>query len=318
MGHRVAKPDRPAHRQRLESDPLGTNRPAASCGQAQPLFQPHAPVLRPAGRADFGPARPRTVVRTPMSQIRTPKKLIEVALPLDDINAASAREKSIRHGHPSTLHLWWARRPLAAARAVIFAQMVNDPGGERGYYAGKTRAQADAEREELFQILRDLVKWENTNNEEVLARARAAIAKSWRETCELNKGKPGFDPEVLPAFHDPFAGGGALPLEAQRLGLESHASDLNPVAVTINKAMIEIPPRFAGRAPVGPQIEAERGTKRATKNAFEDWSGARGLAEDVRRYGAWMREQAQQRIGHLYPTVTITPEMIAASAGPVS
>lgn len=253
-----------------------------------------------------------------MSQIRTPKKLIEVALPLDDINAASAREKSIRHGHPSTLHLWWARRPLAAARAVIFAQMVNDPGGERGYYAGKTRAQADAEREELFQILRDLVKWENTNNEEVLARARAAIAKSWRETCELNKGKPGFDPEQLPAFHDPFAGGGALPLEAQRLGLESHASDLNPVAVTINKAMIEIPPRFAGRAPVGPAIEAERGTKKATKNAFEDWSGARGLAEDVRRYGAWMREQAQQRIGHLYPTAKITPEMLAASAYPVS
>ena len=249
-----------------------------------------------------------------MSQIRTPKKLIEVALPLDDINAASAREKSIRHGHPSTLHLWWARRPLAAARAVIFAQMVNDPGGERGYYAGKTRAQADAEREELFHILRDLVKWENTNNEEVLERARAAIAKSWRETCELNKGKPGFDPEQLPAFHDPFAGGGALPLEAQRLGLESHASDLNPVAVTINKAMIEIPPRFAGRAPVGPQIEAERGTKKATKDAFDDWSGARGLAEDVRRYGAWMREQAQQRIGHLYPQITATPKTGAAIA----
>ena len=249
-----------------------------------------------------------------MSPIRTPKKLIEVALPLDDINAASAREKSIRHGHPSTLHLWWARRPLAAARAVIFAQMVNDPGGERGYYAGKTRAQADAEREELFQILRDLVKWENTNNEEVLARARAAIAKSWRETCELNKGKPGFDPDVLPAFHDPFAGGGALPLEAQRLGLESHASDLNPVAVTINKAMIEIPPKFAGRAPVGPAIEAERGTKKATKDAFDDWSGARGLAEDVRRYGAWMREQAQQRIGHLYPQITATPKKGAASA----
>lgn len=246
--------------------------------------------------------------------IRSPKKLIEVALPLDDINVASAREKSIRHGHPSTLHLWWARRPLAAARAVIFAQMVNDPGGERGYYAGKTRAQADAEREELFQIMRDLVQWENTNNEEVLGRARAAIAKSWRETCALNPGKPGFDPEVLPAFHDPFAGGGALPLEAQRLGLESHASDLNPVAVTINKAMIEIPPRFAGRAPVGPQIEAERGTKKATKNAFEDWSGAWGLAEDVRRYGAWMREQAQQRIGHLYPSIEVTPELIAEGA----
>lgn len=243
--------------------------------------------------------------------IRTPKKLIEVALPLDDINVASAREKSIRHGHPSTLHLWWARRPLAAARAVIFAQMVNDPGGERGYYAGKTRAQADAEREKLFQILRDLVQWENTNNEEVLARARAAIAESWRETCELNKGKPGFDPEQLPAFHDPFAGGGALPLEAQRLGLQSHASDLNPVAVTINKAMIEIPPKFAGRAPVGPVIEAERGTKKANQNAFEDWSGARGLAEDVRRYGAWMREEAQKRIGHLYPPVEITADMAA-------
>lgn len=244
-----------------------------------------------------------------MSNIRSPKKLIEVALPLDDINVASAREKSIRHGHPSTLHLWWARRPLAAARAVIFAQMVNDPGGERGYYAGKTRAQADAEREELFQILRDLVKWENTNNEEVLSRARAAIQKSWRETCELNKGKPGFDPEQLPAFHDPFAGGGALPLEAQRLGLESYASDLNPVAVTINKAMIEIPPRFAGRTPVGPEVEAERGTKKSNRNAFEDWSGARGLAEDVRRYGSWMRAQAQQRVGHLYPKVEITTEM---------
>jgi putative DNA methylase len=243
--------------------------------------------------------------------IRSPKKLIEVALPLDDINVASAREKSIRHGHPSTLHLWWARRPLAAARAVIFAQMVNDPGGERGYYAGKTKAQADAEREELFQILRDLVKWENTNNPEVLARARAAIAKSWRETCDLNKGKPGFDPEQLPAFHDPFAGGGALPLEAQRLGLESHASDLNPVAVTINKAMIEIPPKFAGREPVGPEIEANRGTKKANKNAFEDWNGARGLAEDVRRYGAWMREEAFKRIGHLYPQIVITADMAA-------
>ncbi len=250
--------------------------------------------------------------------IRSPKKLIEVALPLDDINVASAREKSIRHGHPSTLHLWWARRPLAAARAVIFAQMVNDPGGERGYYAGKTRAQADAEREKLFQIMRELVLWENTNNEEVLGRARAEIAKSWRETCALNPGKPGFDPDVLPAFHDPFAGGGALPLEAQRLGLESHASDLNPVAVTINKAMIEIPPKFAGRAPVGPEIEAERGTRKGTRNAFEDWSGARGLAEDVRRYGAWMRQQAQARIGHLYPRICITPELIAAGASPVS
>ncbi|ABK45212.1 protein of unknown function DUF1156 [Magnetococcus marinus MC-1] len=240
-----------------------------------------------------------------MSQnIKAPKKLIEVALPLDDINAAAAREKSIRHGHPSTLHLWWARRPLAAARAVLFAQMVNDPGGERGYYAGKTKAQADAEREELFKIIRELVLWENTNNEEVLNKARAAIRKSWRETCELNKGKSGFDPDKLPAFHDPFAGGGAIPLEAQRLGMESHASDLNPVAVLINKAMIEIPPKFAGRKPVGPIPEGEKQGRMES-----DWPGATGLAEDVRRYGHWMREEAFKRIGHLYPQVEITAEM---------
>lgn len=188
--------------------------------------------------------------------IKSPKKLIEVALPLDAINAASSREKSIRHGHPSTLHLWWARRPLAAARAVIFAQMVNDPGFQQGggFKYGVNKEKAAEERERLFGIIEDLVKWENTNNEEVLERARAEIRRSWREVCELNKDHPQarelFDPEQLPAFHDPFAGGGALPLEAQRLGLESYASDLNPVAVTINKAMIEIPPRFAGKAPV--------------------------------------------------------------------
>ncbi|HMX29434.1 MAG TPA: DUF1156 domain-containing protein, partial [Blastocatellia bacterium] len=153
------------------------------------------------------------------------KKLIEVALPLEAINKASAREKSIRHGHPSTLHLWWARRPLAAARAVIFAQMVDDPG-------------KDEERQKLFELIEELVKWENTTNEEVLARARAEIWKSWRATCAENRDHPRaaelFNPEKLPAFHDPFAGGGALPLEAQRLGLESYASDLNPVAVLIN------------------------------------------------------------------------------------
>ncbi|MBD8757597.1 DUF1156 domain-containing protein [Pseudomonas coleopterorum] len=248
--------------------------------------------------------------------IKTPKKLIEVALPLDAINAAAAREKSIRHGHPSTLHLWWARRPLAAARAVIFAQMVNDPGYERHLGRGVNKEKAAVERERLFKIIEELVQWENTNNEEVLARAKAEIWKSWRETCELNKGHPEavklFNPEKLPGFHDPFAGGGALPLEAQRLGLESYASDLNPVAVTINKAMIEIPPKFAGRVPVGPEIAIDKGSKkRATRDAFEDWSGAQGLAEDVRRYGAWMREQAQQRIGHLYPQIEVTAEMIA-------
>ncbi len=241
-----------------------------------------------------------------MSNIKVPKKLIEVALPLDDINAACTREKSIRHGHPSTLHLWWARRPLAAARAVIFAQMVNDPGGERGWTATKTKKQADEEREKLFDIIRDLVKWENTNNEEVLEKAREEIRKSWRETCELNKGKEGFDPEKLPAFHDPFAGGGAIPLEAQRLGLESYASDLNPVPVMINKAMIEIPPKFAGQKPIGP---IPKGEKQGKLKIVEDWSGAKGLAEDVRRYGHWMREEAFKRIGHLYPKVLITKEM---------
>lgn len=139
-------------------------------------------------------------------------------MPLDEINAECVREKSIRHGHPSTLHLYWARRPLAAARAVIFAQMVNDPGGERGYKSGKTKSQAAEERERLFAIIRDLVKWENTNNEEVLNRARAEIKKSWEETCALNKGKPGFDPDKLPAFHDPFAGGGAIPWKPSGLG----------------------------------------------------------------------------------------------------
>lgn len=245
-----------------------------------------------------------------MVAIKTPKKLIEVALPLDDINAAAAREKSIRHGHPSTLHLWWARRPLAAARAVLFAQMVNDPGYEtgKGFTRGVNKKEATRERERLFDIIRELVKWENTNNEEVLERARAEIRKSWQETCDLNKKHPHaaalFNPAKLPAFHDPFAGGGAIPLEAQRLGLESHASDLNPVAVLINKAMIEIPPKFAGREPVGPVPAGEKQTKMA-----EDWSGARGLAEDVRRYGHWMREEAQKRIGHLYPQVEITTEM---------
>lgn len=241
-----------------------------------------------------------------MYQVKTPKKLIEVALPLDAINAAAAREKSIRHGHPSTLHLWWARRPLAAARAVIFAQMVNDPGYQQGggFKYGVNKEKAEIERERLFKIIEDLVQWENTNNEDVLARARAEIVRSWRETCELNKTHPQaaelFNPDKLPGFHDPFAGGGALPLEAQRLGLESYASDLNPVAVTINKAMIEIPPKFAGRAPVGPKLAVDKQGKLS-----EDWSGARGLAEDVRRYGTWMREQAQQRIGHLYPQVDL-------------
>ena len=279
------------------------------------------------------------------------KKLIEVALPLDAINKASKREKSIRHGHPSTLHLWWARRPLAAARAVIFAQMVDDPSSyvdtlrtdkklvRKADSVLKARSKAweeatktaklatdvgaaapepgsepdfdeilvELERERLFKIIEDLVLWENTTNETVLQRARAEIWQSWRRACADYADHPRaaelFDRDKLPAFHDPFAGGGSLPLEAQRLGLVAYASDLNPVAVLINKAMIEIPPKFAGQPPVNPEAWEKIG-------AGEDWAGARGLAEDVRYYGKWMRDEAEKRMGHLYPKVEITEEMV--------
>ena len=301
----------------------------------------------------------------PVVKSRVGKKLIEVALPLDAISKASAREKSIRHGHPSTLHLWWARRPLAAARAVIFAQMVDDPSeyvdvllsdpkkkraavralkkrrAEHAATAGDSAASggeqtvvsaglsgpatdavlseladqhalrdmaAELERDRLFAIIEDLVLWKNTTNEEVLDRARAEIWQSWRRACAANADHPRareiFDRHKLPAFHDPFAGGGALPLEAQRLGLEAHASDLNPVAVLINKAMIEIPPKFAGKPPVNP--EANRNENLIAR----EWKGAQGLAEDVRYYGRWMRDEAEKRIGHLYPKVEVTPEMV--------
>ena len=241
------------------------------------------------------------------AEVKTVPKLIEIALPLDDINRAAAREKSIRHGHPSTLHLWWARRPLAAARAVLFSQLVDDPSGRPELFP--TEEEQDWERERLFEILRKLVLWENTTNEEVLEAARAEIRESWRRACADNADHPRaaelFDPENLPAFHDPFAGGGAIPLEAQRLGLEAHASDLNPVAVLINKAMIEIPPRFAGRPPVNSEARARKSV------AGREWRGAAGLAEDVRYYGKWMRDEAERRIGHLYPKARITPEMVA-------
>ena len=242
-----------------------------------------------------------------MEQARTRKKLIEVALPLDAINAASAREKSIRHGHPSTLHLWWARRPLAAARAVLFAQLVDDPSDLPEEFPSEEEQRE--ERERLFDMIEELVLWENTTNERVLEEAREEIRKSWRRTCADNRDHPRaaelFDPERLPAFHDPFAGGGAIPLEAQRLGLESYASDLNPVAVLINKAMIEIPPRFAGRPPVNPERNAGQ------VGISASWKGAAGLAEDVRYYGTWMRDEAEKRIGHLYPKVEVTEEMAA-------
>ena len=233
------------------------------------------------------------------------KKLIEVALPLDAINAASAREKSIRHGHPSTLHLWWARRPLATARAVIFAQMVDDPASRPELFP--TEQAQEQERRRLFNLIEQLVKWENTTNEEVMQAARDEIRESWRRICADNADHPHagdlFNPEGVPALHDPFAGGGTIPLEAQRLGLEAHASDLNPVAVLINKAMIEIPPKFASRPPVNPESRSEGALLAG------EWSGARGLAEDVRYYGHWMRDEAVRRIGHLYPTITITDEM---------
>lgn len=212
------------------------------------------------------------------------KKLIEVALPLDDINAASAREKSIRHGHPSTLHLWWARRPLAAARAVIWSSLVDDPSAHPEKFP--TVEEQAAERERLFGILRELVVWENSNNDRVLNAAKAEIKRSMGDD--------------LPPLLDPFAGGGAIPLEAQRLGLKAYAQDLNPVAVTINKAMIEIPPLFAGKPAVNPEARG--------KLTNGGWSGNAGLAADVEYYGAWMKEEAAQRIGHMYPKVRVPAE----------
>jgi putative DNA methylase len=213
------------------------------------------------------------------------KKLIEVAMPLEAINEACSREKSIRHGHPSTLHLWWARRPLASARAVLFASLVDDPSSRPEEFP--TEDDQIKERNRLFDLIEELVQWENSNNEEVLERAKLEIRKSVGEE--------------LPIVYDPFAGGGTIPLEAQRLGLEAHASDLNPVAVLINKAMIEIPPKFSGRPPVHP-------AKNDTLHN-EGWQRASGLAEDVKYYGQWMRDEAFKKIGNLYPQVELPPEM---------
>src|SRR3954451_2824570 len=217
-------------------------------------------------------------------------KLIEVALPLEAINAASAREKSIRHGHPSTLHLWWARRPLAACRAVLFAQLVDDPSAWPDRFPAEG-AQGDG-GERLHNLIRRLVPWEASNDAAVLNEARWHIARSvaWGRGEEL---PPRARPEAVlrsreddaPPVYDPFCGGGSIPLEAQRLGLKAIASDLNPVAVMITKALIEIPPKFAGRPPVNPDWQR----KSAQEKALVNWEGARGLAEDVRYYGKWMR-----------------------------
>ena len=274
------------------------------------------------------------------------KKLIEVALPLDAINKESLRRKQkAPKGWPTSFHKWWAQRPLAAARAVIFAQMVDDPSEYVDVLLSDTKKRRAAEREaqkriarraaklvladddtipepqftleevaseqerdRLFAIIKDLVLWENTTNEVVLERARAEIWQSWRRACVESATqlctRELFHQQKLPAFCDPFAGSGALPLSAQWLGLESYASDLNPVAVLINKAMIEIPPKFSGRPPVNPAVRQKKSLIGC------EWKGAQGLAEDVRYYGRWMRAEAEKRIGHLYPKVEVTEEMV--------
>jgi putative DNA methylase len=207
-------------------------------------------------------------------------KLIEVALPLEDISKASAHEKAVRHGHPSTLHIWWSRKPLAAARAVLFAQLVDDPSAHPELFP--TDEEQKAERERLHAIISRMVSWNNIHDADLFKMANEEILKS-------TNGNP---PPIL----DPFAGGGSIPLEAQRLGLEAHASDLNPVSVLINKALIEIPPKWADHTPVFPGTAAER----------ISWPGTSGLAEDVRRYGKWMNDEAESRIGHLYPRISVS------------
>ncbi len=208
------------------------------------------------------------------------RKLIEVSLPLEAINRESARENYIYKGNPSSIHKWWAQRPMAAVRAVLFAQLVDDPSSHPDRFP--TEADQRRERERLHGIIERLVVWENIRDEKLLAEAHAEILAS-------TDGNP---PPIL----DPFAGGGTIPLEAQRLGLEAHASDLNPVAVLINKALIEIPPKFRNQPPVAPGLANSRLTA---------WRGAEGLAADVRYYGEWMRDEAKKRIGHLYPDAVL-------------
>jgi len=231
------------------------------------------------------------------------KKLIEVSLPLEAINRASAREKSIRHGHPSTLHLWWARRPLAACRAVLFAQLVDDPSAWPDEFP--TGEDQERERSRLHRVITDLVQWEATNDETVLHIARCEIARSIargrREpppAVDDRRAVLAYLAEHAPPVCDPFCGGGSIPLEAQRLGLRAFGSDLNPVAVLVSKATCEIPPKFAGRPPIHPH-----------GNALMTWKGAQGLAEDIRYYGEWLRNEAEARIGRLYPKVTVTEAM---------
>ena len=240
------------------------------------------------------------------------RKLIEVDLPLDEINRESAREKSIRHGHPSTLHMWWARRPLAACRAVIFASMVDDPSSCPDEFP--TEEDQHVERERLHDLIRRLVKWESTDESRPEARALIASARyEIARSVARSHGDSSPDEDdptavlrylndsALPIY-DPFAGGGSIPLEAQRLGLRAIASDLNPIPVLINKALIELPPKFANRPPVNPDADRLGMTVgKGRKNQRVPWRGAAGLADDIRYYGRWMREKAFERIGHLYP-----------------
>lgn len=200
-------------------------------------------------------------------------KLIEVALPLAAINTEAAREKTVRHGHPSGLHHWWARRPLAAARAVIWASLVDDPSGD----SSLTAEEQERERQRLFRVLERLVRWDQSDDEKVLLEARAEIDRCF--------------PDGPPPLLDPFGGGGAIPLEAQRLGLRAMSGDLNPVAVLIQKSMTEVPPRFAGRSPVHPELNSALGA----------WNRLQGMVADIRAYGEWMRDEAFRRIGDLYP-----------------
>ena len=233
------------------------------------------------------------------------KKLIEVSLPLELINQAATYEKLVKVGKPTSVHLWWARRPLASARAVIFSQMVDDPSEHPDLFP--TVKSQDKERKRLFKLIAELVKWENTNNKVILKAASDEIWQSWRHACAENADDPGarnlFDRNILPAFHDPFAGGGALPLEAQRLGLKSYASDLNPVAVLINKALIELPQKFANLKPVNTSFY------RTNDLISNDYSGSNGLVEDIRFYGELMRAKASEKLANLYPKVKITKDM---------
>ena len=239
------------------------------------------------------------------------KKLIEVSIPLEAINVASAREKSIRHGHPSTLHLWWARRPLAACRAVLFAQLVDDPSAWPDRFS--TEEAQDAERRRLHTVIKRMVPWESSNNEAILNEARWEIARS--VAWGLGEEPPGkgdgtgildyLQTKAAPVY-DPFSGGGSIPLEAQRLGLRTYGSDLNPVAVLIGKALVEIPPKFAGLPPVNPKAQGE-----LRRGGRWNHSTAEGLADDVRFYGQWMRDEAQKRIGHLYPKAKLPDGSLA-------